>query len=252
MDPPEAPIPPPTRPSRLRRAAGIGTYELKTQVARVPSLALPLSRFRRRGVPLTDDTDIVIESFPRCASSFAVAAFRLAQEPRAMTIANHTHMPAQVIAAARRGVPAIVLIREPEEAVLSHVTHTPSVSVAASLRGFVRFYEPLLPARERFVVGTFQEVVSDFGTVIARANDRFGTDYGLFEHTPENLERLTREIETDYRSRAHTEDQFARTLPLPSDARDAMKERLRDEYRATTQQLRQRAETAYDALSPRG
>jgi hypothetical protein len=252
VDPPDAPVTPVARPSGLRRVVGIGAYELKTQVARRPSLALPLSRFRRRGVPVGDDTDIVIESFPRCASSFAVAAFRLAQEPRAMTIANHTHMPAQVIAATRRGIPAIVLIREPEEAVLSHVIHTPSVSVAASLRGFVRFYEPLLAVRHGFVVGTFHEVVNDFGTVIARANDRFGTSYGLFEHTPENLDRLNREIETDYRSRAGTEDQFERTLPLPSAGREAMKERLRADYRAAAEKLRHRAEAAYEALSPRG
>lgn len=168
-----------------------------------------------------------------------------------MEIANHTHMPAQVIAAARRGVPAIVLIREPEDAVLSHVIHTPSVSVAASLRGFVRFYEPLLTLRSGFVVGTFHEVTTDFGTVISRANAHFGTDYAPFVHTPENLDRLNTEIETDYRSRAGTGDQLERTIPLPSAARASMKDRLRDEYRAVPRRLRHRAQAAYAALDPR-
>ena len=182
--------------------AGSLAYGLKSRLAKHPSLALPLARMRGRGEVLGPDTDVVIESFPRCASSFAVAAFRLAQEPRLMRIANHTHMPAQVTAAAARGIPAMVLIREPEATVLSHVIHTPELSVEASLRGYVRFHEPLLEVRDGFVVGTFDEVTSDFGLVIERLNRRFGTSFGGFEHSPANLKRLADEIETDYRSRA--------------------------------------------------
>jgi hypothetical protein len=218
----------------------------------VPSLALPLSRLRRRGEPLERDTDIVIESFPRCASSFAVAAFRLAQEPRAMRIANHTHMPAQVLAAVRRAVPALVLVREPEAAVLSHVVHTPQLTVRASLHGFVRFYQPLLRVRSAIVIGTFEEVVADFGTVIRRVNERFGTDFHPFEHTHENLARLNREIETDYRARARTEDELERIIPRPSAARDELKERLRAEYRSAPVRLRRHAEAAYRSLVPEG
>ncbi|GIV00275.1 MAG: hypothetical protein KatS3mg014_1890 [Actinomycetota bacterium] len=232
----------------LARPGTVLAYELKTLVARHPRLALPIQRLRRRGEVLGPDTEIVIESFPRCASSFAVAAFRLAQEPRASRIAHHTHAPAQVIAAVRRGVPALVLIREPEEAVLSHVIYTPGLSPAASLRGYVRFHEPLLPYREGFVVGLFEEVVSDFGAVIRRVNARFGTDFRPFEHRPEHLARIDREIEEDYRSRARSEAELERTVPLPTEARRRLKERLRAAYRAAPERLRRRAETAYEAL----
>lgn len=223
------------------------SYEIKTVVARHP-LALPIQRLRRRGEVLGPDTEIVIESFPRCASSFAVAAFRLAQEPHASRIAHHTHAPAQVIAAVRRGVPALVLLREPEEAVLSHVVYTPGLTVAASLRGYVRFHEPLLRYRGGFVVGPFEEVVSDFGAVIERVNARFGTSFRPFEHRPEHLARIDREIEEDYRSRARSSEELERTVPLPTEARRRLKERLRAEYRAAPEGLRRRAEAAYEAL----
>lgn len=235
----------------MRERARPGTvlaYELKTLVARYPALALPIQRVRRRGEVLGPDTEIVIESFPRSASSFAVAAFRLAQEPHASRIAHHTHAPAQVIAAVRRGVPALVLIREPEEAVLSHVIYTPGLSPEASLRGYVRFHEPLLPYRHGFVVGLFEEVVSDFGAVIARVNARFGTSFRPFEHRPEHLARIDREIEEDYRSRARTEAELERTVPLPIETRRALKERLRAAYRRTPERLRRRAEAAYELL----
>lgn len=229
-------------------AAARVSYHLKTLVARYPTLALPIQRLRGRGEVLADDTEIVIESFPRCASSFAVAAFRLAQEPHASRIAHHTHTPAQVLAATRRRVPTLVLIRSPEDAVLSHVIHTPALTPAVSLRGYVRFHEPLLPHRSGFVVGMFEEVVGDFGAVIERVNHRFGTAFRPFEHRPEHLARLDREIAEDYRSRARSKEDLDRIVPLPSERRREMKDRLRAEYRAVSAGLRRRAEAAYDTL----
>lgn len=229
-------------------AAARVSYHLKTLVARYPTLALPIQRLRGRGEVLADDTEIVIESFPRCASSFAVAAFRLAQEPHASRIAHHTHTPAQVLAATRRRVPTLVLIRSPEDAVLSHVIHTPALTPAVSLRGYVRFHEPLLPHRSGFVVGMFEEVVGDFGAVIERVNHRFGTAFRPFEHRPEHLARLDREIAEDYRSRARSQQDLDRIVPLPSERRREMKDRLRAEYRAVSAGLRRRAEAAYDTL----
>ena len=225
-------------------------YELKTIVARHPSLALPIQRLRGRGEVLREDTEIVIESFPRCASSFAVAAFRLAQEPHPSRIAHHTHTPAQVIAGVRRGVPTLVLIRTPEDAVLSHVIHTSSLTPRASLRGYVGFHEPLLRHRDGFVVGTFEEVVGGFGSVIERVNERFGTAFLPFEHLPEHIARIDREIVEDYRSRARSQGEMDRMVPLPSVRRGEMKERLRAEYRAAPLALRGRAEAAFEALRP--
>ena len=228
------------------------SYELKTRVARHPSVALPLQRLRRRGEVLDDDTEIVIESFPRCASSFAVAAFRLAQEPHASRIAHHTHTPAQVLAAVRRRAPTLVLIRRPEDAVLSHVVHSPELTPAVSLRGYVRFHEPLLPHRDGFVVATFEQVVTDFGGVIERVNERFGTTFRPFEHRPEHLRRIDREIDEDYRSRTRSRDELDRTVPLPSDRRRASKDDLRTAYRSTPAALRRRADSVFRALLPRG
>ncbi len=227
------------------------SYELKTLVARHPSVALPIQRLRRRGEVLDEHTEIVIESFPRCASSFAVAAFRLAQEPRPSRIAHHTHTPAQVLVAVRRRVPTLVLIRPPEDTVLSHVVHSPELTPAVSLRGYVRFHEPLLPRRDGFVVATFEQVVTDFGGVIARVNERFGTTFRRFEHRPEHLERIDREIDEDYRSRARSSDELERIVPLPSERRRAMKEHLLAEYRSTPADLRRRADAAFEALRPR-
>src|SRR5689334_19049404 len=90
-----------------------------------PWIFLPLSKVRPslRGYDdppraVSRGTEIVIEGFPRSANTFAVVAFRLAQQ-REIEIAHHLHAAAQIKHAINLKVPVIVLIREPSDAILS-------------------------------------------------------------------------------------------------------------------------------------
>jgi hypothetical protein len=236
--------------SALRRLAGNTTYGVKTRVARYPSVVVPLERLRGHGRLIDDRTDIVIEGFPRCASSFVVAAFRLAQEPREMHVVDHTHEPAQVILGVRRGIPTLVLIRPAKGAVVSLLIRKPLLSVGTALRGYLRFYEPLVPLHAGFVTATFDEVLRDLGGPIERLNQRFGTSFAPFLHTPEHLARIEREIEDDYRSRVAEGETLERIIPRPSALREQMKrevERRFDEL-APEEDLR-RASEVYARLT---
>jgi hypothetical protein len=148
-------------------------------------LYLPLARWKRRrhlrqarrlGIPpermgpVFRDTDAVIEGFPRSANTFAATAFELAHT-RHVRVARHLHVPSQIIAGARLGIPTIVLVRDPEEAVLSLSLWTPHLTLEEGLRDYIRFYRCILPYHGRFVVATFQEVSTDFGEGIRRLND---------------------------------------------------------------------------------
>lgn len=227
-------------------------YFMKTTAARYPRLALPLSRLRGEGELLSDATDILIESFPRCGSSFAVAAFRLAQEPRVVHVAYQTHTPGHVIAAVRRRVPALVLIREPEDVVVSNLFRHPERGVNGLIRGFLRFYEPLMHHRSDLVVATFEETVNGrFGSAIRRVNERFGTSFSEFEATQANVERCLYEIDQEWRRRwGRDEERLERIVPRPSSAREDMKETLRRDYRArASTTLRDRARAVYEGLA---
>jgi hypothetical protein len=235
----------------LRHVAADALYDAKTSVARYPRLAVPLQRVRGRGETIDDETQVVIEAFPRCASSFAVAALRLAQEPRFTHIAHHTHMPAQVLEGVRRGLPTLVLVRPAVDAVVSHLIRNPDLGARAAMRGYLRFYSPLISVRGGFVTGTFDEVVTSFGTVIERLNARFGTSFAPFEHTREHLDRIDDEIEADYRSRGGRGERLEAVIPRPSASRDAVKtvvaQRVRHEVdpRALA-----RAHAVYRSLMP--
>lgn len=225
-------------------------YEAQTIVATVPTIARPLQRLRGPERRVRDDTDIVIEGFPRSASSFAVAAFRLAQEPRAMRIADHSHSPAEVIAGVRRGLPVLLLIRPAEPAVVSHLIRNPDLPARSVLRGYLRFYETLAPYRRDVVVGTFDQVTTDLGAVTERINDRFGTSFAPFLHTPEHLARIEREIEDDYAARAGSHDERERIVPRPSTDRERIRDEVVARYRREAPpDLRRRADRVYGLLT---
>jgi hypothetical protein len=223
-------------------------YEAKTLVARSPLLALPIAKWRGHGVVIDRATDVLIEGYPRSANNFAVAAFLMAQR-RPVRIAHHVHAPAHVIAAIRARIPALVLARHPEDAVLEFVIRRPSLSVRQAIRGYLRFYRPLLPHRARLVVGSFRDVTSDFGAVIRRVNERFGTSFTEFEHTAENVRACFDEIELHYRT-VSSEPDLERIVGRPSAVRDALKDDLRPAYRdPALSDLREPAERLYETFT---
>jgi hypothetical protein len=147
---------------------------------------LAVARRRHRLEVATDDTELLMDGFPRSGNTFAVVAFQLAQ-PAPVRTSHHIHSSAHMIAAAKRGTPIVVTVREPEDAVLSCVIREPYVTIAQGVRAYTAFYRRLLVWRERMVVATFDQVITDFGGVIDRANERFGTSFAPFTHTPESV-----------------------------------------------------------------
>lgn len=162
---------------------------LRNAVARHPALYMALARRNGKRGLLAADTELVIEGFPRCANSFAEAAFRVAQ-PRPVKLAHHTHAPAHVIAGVRQGVPTLVLVREPDRAVASLIVRdSQNYRPEECFREYIGFYETVRPFADGFVAADFTQVTADFGAVIGAINARFATRFAAFVPTAENMER---------------------------------------------------------------
>jgi hypothetical protein len=81
-------------------------------------------------------------------------------------------------------------------------------------------------------LATFNDVVSDFGKVIQVVNERFDTHFLVFEHTPENVQRVTSSIEAKtllLSKRSDSNSLIEDRLSVPSDLRTQKKEILRRE-----------------------
>jgi hypothetical protein len=148
------------------------------------------------------------------------------------------------------GLPCLVLVREPEETVLSLAVRLPYLSVRQALRGYVRFYEPVLRLRQRFVIGPFQDVTTDLGAVIDRLNERYGTSFDRFEHTPENERATLEEVDRwDRGAFGGDAEALVRSRATPTEGRVDSKDERRAEYvDDRLWSLRTRAERAYAAF----
>lgn len=131
-----------------------------------------------------DDTDLVIEGFPRSANTYAVAAFRCANGSDPV-VADHLHSSASVREGVRRGLPVLVLIRDPVAACASLIQRQ-AVRPATALTAYIRFHRGIEPVLDRVVVSGFETTTTSFGTAIEALNRRFGTAYRVYEPTPEN------------------------------------------------------------------
>ena len=172
-------------PSGARRAR----LRLRTMATEHPWLYLPFARRKYPGPSpwvLDRDTEVVIDGYTRSASTFAVYAFQIAQ-PRPVRVAHHLHAPAQLMRAAARGLPTIMVIKEPRGAVLSQVVREPGVDLLDALWAYSRFHESLADRRDAFAVADFEQVIHDFGSVVRRMNQKYGTSYGVFDGSDEQL-----------------------------------------------------------------
>lgn len=131
------------------------------------------------------DTALVIEGFLRSGNTFSVAAFVVANGDE-VHLGRHLHGGPHLLRAARLGVPAVVLVRRPEDAVASYLVRRPSLTPDDAVVEYVDFYRTCWRARDHFVVGLFDDVIADFGSVVRAVNQRFGTSFRPYEPTADN------------------------------------------------------------------
>jgi hypothetical protein len=176
-----------------RRARGI-RWSARSRLAVHPALFLPLARRRYPDAVVGPESQLLIDGFTRSAVTFAVIAFQAAQRSP-VRVAHTLHAAGHVVEAVKRGVPSLVTIREPEAAVLSAVIREPFVEVRQALGAYVRFYERIRPYRSGFVVGRFDDITRDYGSVIRQLNGRFATRFDEFNHTADNVDECFAIIE---------------------------------------------------------
>src|SRR5215217_5092638 len=163
-------------------------------------------------------------------------------------MAHHLHVPAQVVRAAQWRIHTLVLIRRPRDAVLSLVIRDP-ISVDQALKYYTSFYETSEKYRDAFVLGRFEEVTEDFGQVMKRLNDKFGTTFSVFRHDEENVSKLFAGMEAHARKK-YGETLWERKVQRPAAVRERIKDEIQyDLENPKRKKLIARADAVYDRLT---
>jgi hypothetical protein len=160
---------------------------VRRPVSRLPYAwdATMYARAGKRSTLARPATALVIEGFPRSGNTFSVAAFQIANG-RQPHLGRHLHGAPHLLRAKRLGIPAIALVRAPEDAVPSYLIRREGLHAEDALTEYIDFYRTAWPARDAYVVGLFDDVTRDFGSVIDQVNRRFGTTFARYEASPEN------------------------------------------------------------------
>jgi len=166
----------------------------KRTLAKYPALFFPVYRVLapqalKAECLLREGVELVIEGYPRSANTFAVVAFRHAQG-RNVPLAHHLHVEAQIIKAAELGIPVLVLIRNPVDAIKSLLIRHPEGGLIQYANWFTSFYEAIEPVKGKVVIADFTEVTSNFGLVIRRVNEKFGTNFTEFVHSDVSMREV--------------------------------------------------------------
>ena len=228
------------------------TYRALYFLNAYPSLYMPIASIRylrSTDLLVTRDTQLVIEGFGRSGSTFANFAFLSAQTRPVKTV-HHTHAAAQVITAVCMGIPTLVIVRKPLDAVLSHMARF-LIQPRAALVAWIRFHERILPYCERLVITSFDTMTKDFGAVIRRINEKFFTQFGIWQHTKENEAQVFEQIRRRNRTRFGDVPSPARSraLAIPTLAREIVKEKLQAQLQAERlAPIRHRAEQLYTRI----
>lgn len=174
-------------------------YLLRDFIAPYPYLFNPLYYIfapkTHKNLLVNKNTDLVIEGFPRSANTFAVVAFVKSQK-KFFSIAHHLHAESQILEGVRKEIPVIVLIREPSAAIRSLAVRHPLININYALNRYLKFYSIVNKVKDKVLIADFKDVITNYGNIIERINYKFNTDYGLFDHTEKNVERVYSEIES--------------------------------------------------------
>jgi len=95
-------------------------------------------------------------------------------------LASYAHAGAQIIAAVRIGIPAIVLYRHPDDAVASYLEMIEGRMPPASLyRDFGAYYRSIEPYHDAILPAEFDVCIRDFSVILSRANAKFGARFDV-------------------------------------------------------------------------
>jgi Xaa-Pro aminopeptidase len=145
---------------------------------------------------VSQDTDVVIEGYPRSGNTFAEVAFIHAQNNSNLKMATHLHLPIQVTLAVREHKPCLILIRNPLDAIASLLVYAQGrYPIRLAIKEYIAFYELVRKHRDQLIVATFDEVLENFGQAIKRLNAHYGCKFKLFDPTEENKQACFRQIE---------------------------------------------------------
>ncbi len=146
-----------------------------------PSLYRWVGRLRGHGDCLNLDYDLWLDGYPGSGTALATAAFREANPT--VRLAGRRHVPPFILHALYNFKPGIFLIRQPADAVISAAILS-NRSLGECLDYYNDFHRVMAPQASWLYVVPFEEIMTQFATVIEAFNIHYRTNYAAPAQNP--------------------------------------------------------------------
>jgi hypothetical protein len=113
---------------------------------------------------VSSNTDLVIEGFPRCGNTYAVASFKYYLD-KSYNIASHRHEIGNIRKAVQLCKPTFIIIRNPLDAVCSLMIRE-NLSLEYSLDYYLEFHKFILENHESLTIISFEDLVKNSSKVV--------------------------------------------------------------------------------------
>jgi hypothetical protein len=158
-------------------------------------------------------------------------------------VAHHIHVPAQILLAEKYHVPCIVLIRNPLDTITSTIVVDEQQSCQLALLSYIAFYKRILPIRHRIIIAFFNEVISDFGSIIEKTNICYNTRFNYGVITPHIKNLIYNKLK---KINAQDATQIPSNIAIPTEEKEKRKHTIKKQVQQHP--LLQKAENVYHAF----
>lgn len=200
------------------------------------------------GRAVHQQTDLVVEGFPRSGTTFAVFALRFANPD--LQVASHVHHRSQLVRGTDLGVPTVVVIREPLTCLASYLVAGPHGRPRGVIKEYLSYHRELERLGESVAIVTFTAATTSMGAVIDAINGHFGLALARFSDSAPDTAAVFAQIDEKHQRFGPGRHELG--VARPDDRRSREKNRRLQELQAPTlAPALQEASVLFDRLARR-
>lgn len=177
---------------------------------------------------VNEDTELLIDGFPRSANTFAYAFIEMTQPVK--RIAHHVHLPVQFYRSKKFSTPALLLLRNPVDAAISMSIRRPTYFPYLIFLYYYLFHTKIFKIISDTLIIRFEEVVSDPNSIIRKLRSKNYSGLNEVKLTVELKDRINKRVdELDMINRNDSEIKDS-TVARPTEYRKNISEKIRGEF----------------------
>ena len=168
-----------------------------------------------------DRTELCVDGFPRSANSLLCRKIIETAGYTNRTLSHHIHKRHNIECAVLANIPTIVPVREPEACIKSYLVYTGGKFGGGMFQHYIEMLEFVILYKSAATVALFEEITSDYASIVKRANRMYGDILTLPTVSDTELnDNIANKVATESQ---HEEKKFYRE-GVPNKSRESLKQ----------------------------